>query len=131
MFGWKSDFWFCLLNYRSEVVIEDITHSYWNCNGSVVKLNWVRDCSCNILIWNYSFHSFPNIFNVIPSSHFQSILYNKSVYLPSLMKKGGFFMFCIFMKLSLYLWIFFWCISLIVYFNRDWFLDTKSNSVLF
>ena len=55
MFGWKPDIWFCLLSYRSEVVIEDITHSGGICNGSFVKLNWVRNCSCNIFNWNYSF----------------------------------------------------------------------------
>ena len=66
MFAGKFDIWFCLFSYRSEVVIEDITHSCRICNGSIVKLNWVKNCSCNSFNWNYDFDTFPSIFNVIP-----------------------------------------------------------------
>ena len=36
------------------------------CNGFVIKLNWMRYCSCDIINWDYSFDSFPSIFNAIP-----------------------------------------------------------------
>ena len=62
----KFDIRVCFLSYRSEVVIKDITHSCRICNGFVIKLNWMRYCSCDIFNWDYNFDSFPSIFNVIP-----------------------------------------------------------------
>ena len=65
MFWWKFDIRVCFLSYRSEVIIKDITHSFRICNGFIIKLNWMRYCSCDIFNWDYSSDSFPSIFNVI------------------------------------------------------------------
>ena len=71
MFGQTFEIWFYLFSYRSEVVINEITHSCRIYNGSVVKLSWVRYCSCNVLKWNYIFDSFSSISNVIPVTCYQ------------------------------------------------------------
>lgn len=84
IFERKFDIWFCILSYKSEAVIENITHSSRICNGFPVKLNWVRNCSSDIFHKNYSFRFLSKYFGCY-SSYLQNIFYYKSVYFPSLM----------------------------------------------